>query len=264
MYLDTYKSIDLYAMKEQELLINVLSEFKTIGLASLPTDNLMCRQESKFILNSKQLVTCLRFFKNDFNILCIEGNLEHKYQTKYYDDDNLRSYNDHHRGKGRRFKIRKRRYLSNGQNFFEIKLRDNKKYIHKFRISSEFEVDQINSDENKMALTHLPELKNLKHSVKLLNNYTRIVLAGKDDNLRITFDANILFSVGSKVQQLDDIVIAEFKYEIHPTDYIQKIINLGVIPTSFSKYCIGTALLNKNVKRNNFKSNLVKIKQWNF
>lgn len=249
----------------EEKIASLLQCYSSVKLSDIQSGNagLMKRQETKFILTQDQLLTCLEMFKNDFSVLVINENCTHRYNTRYYDTEDLQSYNDHHRGKNVRFKIRKRKYISNGESFFEIKLRSNKKSINKYRIPSNFEENEINETEQQYIKSYLPTFEKRLYNFILQNDYTRIVLINKGKNLRITFDYNIAFLCGDNSIHINNIVIAEFKYNKMPKDYIQKMTNLGVCSTSFSKYCIGTAILNDKVKRNNFKTNLIKIKQWN-
>lgn len=242
---------------------SILSKYSTLGLSDLPKEFLMRRQETKFILNTEQLLNCLELFRNECAALIINESLTHKYESKYFDSDDLKSYNDHHRGKSQRFKMRKRKYHSNGATFFELKLRNNKKYIQKFRIPSDFSKNYIVDEEKNLIYKHLSGSDFTQQKLVLQNDYDRIVLINSDRRLRITFDYNISFYSGNQSSQIDDVVIAELKYEKIPKDYIDEMTKLGASQTSFSKYCVGTAILNPNVKRNNFKQNLVKIKKWN-
>lgn len=250
----------------EEKIASFLHKYSTVKLSDLQIGSreLMKRQETKFILTQEQLLTCLDLFTNDCSVLVINNNFTHSYKTKYFDTENLESYTDHHRGKSERFKIRKRKYISNGKSFFEIKKRNNKKFINKFRIPSTFEAHEINEIEQQFINTYLPVVNEKLYSFILQNDYNRIVLIDNNRDLRITFDFNISFLCGDNSVHLNNVVIAEFKYHKMPKDYIHKMTNLGVSSTSFSKYCIGTAILNDKVKRNNFKTNLIKIKQWNF
>lgn len=241
---------------------NCLNTFETVQLDQFPPGFLMDRSETKFLLNQINLFELLTAF-HDWKILKIE-NMIQEYETTYFDDQLLTSYYDHYRGKANRFKVRKRFYQSTGTSFFEVKRKNNKGLTTKNRLLID-KNDSITAEKTLCFLTD-SSLTIVPNDLKeqLHNRFSRIVLVDGSLSKKMTVDFNLSFQKEEESKEIKDCAIIELKYLSYPTSDIKKIINLGGIESSFSKYCIGTALLNKDVKINAFKPILIKINQWNF
>ena len=85
---------------------------------------------------------------------------------------------------------------------------------------------------------------------------------------RITIDFNLRFESEQKTikDETNHIVIAEVKQEkLDRTSCFYKLMKENSIrPSSMSKYCIGTSLLNKELKANRFKKNFRVLIKNNF
>ena len=57
----------------------------------------------------------------EYNILEVNNDKFSEYESLYFDQEDFKFYNDHHRGKSNRLKIRIRKYKSNGLAFLEVK-----------------------------------------------------------------------------------------------------------------------------------------------
>ena len=99
----------------------------------------------------------------------------------------------------------------------------------------------------------------------LWNFFTRITLVSKTVNERLTIDLNLGFQDfrNGIEKEISHIIIAEVKQEKASINshFIKVMRKYHVQQSGMSKYCIGTALTNKEVKSNNFKERILKIKK---
>ena len=93
----------------------------------------------------------------------------------------------------------------------------------------------------------------------LWNDFTRLTLVSRTSQERLTIDLNLSFESTSK-KELNYLVIAEVKREGNsPSEFIKIIKDKHIRQGSMSKYCIGSVLLQKKLKYNNFKPQLLAI-----
>ena len=99
----------------------------------------------------------------------------------------------------------------------------------------------------------------------LWNNFSRITLVHKTDNERLTIDMNLSFNLYNeeKDKKISHLIIAEVKQKkmLLESDFIKVMRKNHIRMSGMSKYCIGTALLNKKIKSNNFKERILRIKK---
>ena len=82
---------------------------------------LMNRVDTKFTISEKQFLEVFVDLKDEYNILEVNNDKFSEYESLYFDQEDFKFYNDHHRGKSNRLKIRIRKYKSNGLAFLEVK-----------------------------------------------------------------------------------------------------------------------------------------------
>lgn len=242
-----------------------LTSFHSFQLTDLAESFLMDRLETKFLLEQKQLFALLRAYKY-WKVLAFDDEMEpyvQSYVTTYYDDKNLTSYYDHYRGKANRFKLRKRFYDSTQQTYIEIKQKNNKGQTNKKRSLLKKDQDVTSSKIDDLVRLEKLELSFSDFKEQLTSKFSRVVLVDPLFEKKMTIDFNLRFEKGQEVKAINEQVVIELKYRKSPRLDIKKITNLGAKESSFSKYCIGTALLNQSVKKNSFKPTLIKINQWN-
>jgi len=119
---------------------HLLEGLQTLSLIELDKVKLLDRHDTKFVFNQVQLPLILDKIKPFYRILKISNDLVFTYDTTYFDTDNFLFYNQHHNENRKRFKVRFRKYSSNSNTFFEIKIKNNKNYTVKKRLM----VDEMN------------------------------------------------------------------------------------------------------------------------
>lgn len=245
---------------------SVLDNFESYQLHELNNANLMNRVDSKFLLPISFLPALLEQLKSQYKMLDIAGSRYFSYHNQYFDTPDMNFYLDHHNGKLNRYKVRKRSYVDNATEFLEVKLKNNQKRTIKTRIELP-KGSNITTDYSQFIVQEMKR-KSISLDVTQQSGYKRIALANEAKAERITFDFDLWFQNkrGSIEVKLPGFFIAELKQrkknKLSP--FYQLMSKHRVFPTSFSKYCIGCALLYpETIKANRFKSVLSRVKQLN-
>lgn len=250
-------------MLKQQFL-NVLDQYSPISLSEMDEVKLMNRVDTKFAFQASDLTKILEIIMADYRVFEIEGTRTPSYESQYFDDDDYSLYHDHHKGKMSRFKVRVRKYVESNLHFLEIKHkfkgRTNKRRItaDKFdTILSQNQTDFIDEAMNEHMDLH----------PCLWNSFQRITLVGRNFNERLTFDFNIQFKWEDKVENFDNLIIAELKQERtnRNSPFFKVMKDMTIRPYRLSKYCIGSIELHgkENLKYNRFKKKLLKLKEIN-
>lgn len=237
---------------------NQLQLFEPINLLEMERVSLMNRTDMKFVFEIDLLPVLLSTIQPFYRSLQINGKRIFNYKTDYFDTDDFQMFTDHSNGKQNRFKIRYREYIGSNLSFLEVKFKNNKGRTLKSRISSCFG-DKITSPVDiKFIEENTPFLHDqLKYA--LTNEFTRITLVNKKEKERLTLDFSLRFNKESLINRLPNLVIVEVKQEEINLNspVVQVLRKYGIRQVSFSKYVSGAIMLNKNLKYNQFKANML-------
>ena len=241
---------------------NTLKHLKKVSLADLDQVRLMNRTDQKFCLHINHLPKILEAVQNDYSILAIEGETIFNYDNTYFDTPDDQMFLSHQNGKLNRHKVRLRKYVQTDNNFLEVKFKNNKGRTIKKRIEREgfesvFTHDELNfiSNSNKYSGIQLEP--------KINSHFHRLTLVDKEFTERITIDMFPGFKNKDKEITLNNLVIIEIKQSkaAKPAVIINVLKENKIRKQGFSKYCIGRALLEDEIKKNNFKPLLIKIEK---
>ncbi|GHB68299.1 VTC domain-containing protein [Psychrosphaera saromensis] len=243
---------------------NLLASFDSYQLTDLSNANLMNRVDSKFILPMSFLPELLGELKSMYRVLDIAGKRCFSYYNQYLDTPAMDLYQAHHNGKLNRYKVRRRCYVDTATEYLEVKLKNNQKRTVKTRI-------KLSTDKNNDAdcLEFLAQEMHGKYAdlhVIQQGGYKRMAFANEEKAERLTLDFDLWYNSKDSDNQvkLPGFFIAELKQSkiSKSSPFYQLMSKHHIFPTSFSKYCIGCALLYPNqIKVNQFKSVLSRIKQ---
>lgn len=236
-----------------------------ISLEEMSGIKLMNRTDTKYVATISQLLAFLQAVEGKYYIQEINGIRLASYHTTYFDTDDNEMYVMHHNGKLVREKIRVRTYVDSQITFLEVKNKNNHKRTNKKRITVDA-VDSLSREQERV----LPFLG--KHAWYTLdeirpvieNRFNRITLVNFAKTERLTIDFNLRFHnlLTDEERKLEHVTIIELKRDgnvFSPSlDIFRK---LRIHRSGFSKYCMGCALTNKNLKRNNFKERLNLIRK---
>ncbi|MBP6455508.1 MAG: VTC domain-containing protein [Chitinophagaceae bacterium] len=241
---------------------SILNQFQAITLDELNAVQLLNRMDSKYILPISLLPKILNEIKENQFILEIEHHRFFNYETDYFDTEDFQFYKDHHNGYINRVKVRCRKYLENNLHFYEIKRKLFGTRTDKTRkviatLPEELEENQYD-EINYKRLENKPLIKTIS------NKFKRITLCNKNFTERISIDFDISFlNQKGDIVHLDYLSIIEVKQS--KVDVMSGTIQIlkrnKIYPSGFSKYSLGVALLEKNIKHNNFKPQLLKLEK---
>ncbi len=241
-----------------------VNQFDPISLKDMDSVRLMNRTDTKYVLSNQLLPELLSEIRNDYYSLEINQERVFGYQSLYFDTIRNSMYLAHHNGKVNRYKVRMRRYVANDLCFLEIKrkIKGTRTVKHRRKIPS---IDAMLAGESQEYINRYTPFGEESLEAKIYTNFDRITLVNKALNERVTIDTNLLFSHNGWEKVLKNIVIIELKRDgssgISPL--LQALNRHRIFPQGFSKYCIGRAMIEENIKRNNFKERITKINKLN-
>lgn len=232
---------------------NIIRRFREISLFEMDEVKLMNRTDRKFWFHSDLIDEILEEIEEEYFVLEIEGDRLLPYLTTYYDTESDEMYNNHHRGKLNRYKVRRRNYAKTDSSFLEVKFKSNKGRTVKVRRESDYYNDKFDNSDEDFLRDNTPYLPNRLHKV-LENSFKRLMLVGKAMNERCTIDNGIQFVCGDNQVKMDNLVVVEVKSDGRNHSAIIDALKRRRLKSSgFSKYCIGRSLVDDSLKINNFK-----------
>jgi len=239
---------------------DLLNDFETISLDELDKVRLLDRQDTKFVFNQAQLPWILERIKPFYRILEINDSSVFRYDNTYFDTDGLLFYKQHHNENRNRFKVRFRKYSSSSKFFFEIKIKNNKNRTIKKRLPLD-EINKCLGEQEKKMVSEIIGLSANQLNPILDIQFSRITLADKNFNERLTIDTNLSALNGTTSRIFDQLVISEIKQKKYnsKSDFIQILRNFKIPEMRFSKYCMGMMKVHKEIKHNRFKPKLLQI-----
>lgn len=245
-----------------EAINNTMSQFEKVTLDEMSGVQLMNRIDNKYVIPAVHLPGILDRISDQYYALEIEGLRLMKYSTLYFDSPNLDFYNRHHNGLLNRYKVRQRKYEETDTSFFEVKFKNNKGVTQKSRIH----IDEITHRLNEKQCDFLSEISPLngnKLEPVLWVYYQRATLVSKAMNERLTIDVNLNFEFDGSECSMSHLVILEAKRDraLKVTPILSELRNLKILPSGFSKYCMGLASVRDDVKRNRFKPRFRKLEK---
>lgn len=238
----------------------ITSQFQPISLEDINRRaSLQTRADNKYFLPWERFTAFMETLQPMHVILEIGGQRVFTYDTQYFDTVGLGSYWDHVQKRRKRFKCRSRRYVDNGQYFFEIKLKSGRGETVKHKIAySEAEWGCVSPtaaaflEECLRSSYDMTFVEPLVPTLRTL--YQRITVAALDGTERITCDLNLAFGANNRWQgrMAPNYVLVETKSSRGRGEADKKLWSLGARPSSGSKYCLGLSLVQPSLRSNPF------------
>ena len=245
----------------------LVRRFSPISLAELNAKaEMLRRRDNKYVIERTIMQEALKEFVDYFDVLEIDGRRSFTYDTCYFDSSDFECYRDHHRGRRQRIKVRIRNYIESDLCFVEVKLKDKRGETIKKRLAhdpsraqelDDRALDFVQSCHSALYKRAFPY--ELERAVDM--RYKRVTLVAKDGGERMTIDNKLCFMSGGATQRVgDDKFIVETK-SANGNGIADKVLrSLHRHPSKHcSKYCTATAILNADVKSNNFKMVMRKL-----
>ena len=254
----------------------ILNRYEPITLEEMKDIRLMNRIDTKFVTTVPVLKRLLELAREDYFVQETGGLRISPYYTLYFDTADCAMYNRHEAGHLVRQKLRIRSYVDAGLNFLEVKTKNNHGRTKKKRMTMEG-FDAVNPDhairferQDEQYIIYDNFLREHLYydpatlSEQLENRFDRITLVNKAKTERLTIDSNLRFHniATDNFRFMGDIVIIELKRDgLKPSPILSKLLELRIHPHGFSKYCIGSALTNHDLRRNRIKPRLHSIEK---
>lgn len=255
----------------------ILTQYDPITLDEMKDIRLMNRIDTKFVTTVPVLCQLLEKAREDYFVQETGGLRISPYYTLYFDTETCAMYNRHEAGHLVRQKLRIRSYVDAGLNFLEVKTKNNHGRTKKKRMAME-EFDAKNPshdivfDRHDATFVAYDEFlrSHLRYepaslTEQLENRFDRITLVNKGKTERLTIDTNLRFHniATGNFRSMGDIVIIELKRDgLKPSPILGKLNELRIHPHGFSKYCIGSALTNDDLRRNRIKPRLHSVERF--
>lgn len=239
----------------------ILKDFHPISLDEMDSVKMMNRTDNKFFFRASLLQEILLKAKNKYRVLEINKIRQFNYTSTYFDTPGLFFYYEHINERYNRYKIRQRKYVETGTEFFEVKFKTNKNKTLKSRIENT--TSSILNEATEKFLRKKTPFHNGMIIPVLKNDFIRITLVNNALTERATLDFNLSFDKEGKCTDFSGIGIAEVKQDENSgeSDLMAILKELGIRPGGISKYCLGVATLVNDVKINSIKPKLNKIKK---
>ncbi len=242
-------------------ILHLLDQLPPISLDEMKDIKLMNRIDKKYLATIGQLEQLLVLAQGKYMVQQIEGKRYNRYHTIYLDTPDEEMYTMHHNGRLVRQKVRVRTYLDSGDTFLEVKNKNNHGRTKKKRMVVSG-VHTLHEDDGDMLLAKYANYLLADLVPKVENRFERITLVNMAKTERLTIDCHVKFHhcETDKHETFDLLVIIELKRDGNVYSPVKDMLReLRIKPSGFSKYCIGSALTNPNLKRNRFKPRFKKI-----
>ena len=250
---------------------DIIRKYDPICLDEMSGIKLMNRTDTKFVTTVDRLKLLLMRARDDYRAQEVDGKRIASYYTAYFDTPDNNMYVVHQNGHVGRQKLRIRSYMDSGLNFLEVKTKNNHGRTKKKRVDM-VGFDPMHPDHGIRFMRQDDQYrlydeflrKHLRYdptilSEQLENHFNRITLVNRAKTERVTIDSGLCFHnmVTGKDVDLTGLVIIELKRDgLQPSPILGILRELRIKPCGFSKYCMGSALTNPALKRNNFKERL--------
>lgn len=243
-------------------LSNLVQSMDRIDLQGMDAVALMDRMDTKYCLPTAKLIEALEPVKDQYRILCVNGQCMTEYATLYFDTPELELFNRHVRGCSNRYKVRSREYLSSHVSFLEVKHKTPRERTVKQRITTPQFTTNLTGGVSEWLVEVYP-FDSSRLKAALWNTFCRLTLVSKACCERVTIDVELGFSHTTRQITLPGLAVVEIKTDHDNQGSIlqQRLRGMQQHPQGFSKYCMGVALTYDNVKKNNLKPGLLSIQK---
>lgn len=235
---------------------DILQGFDSVTLEEMGRVRLMNRTDMKFVTTLPKLQSLLEMARGEYKVQQVNGRRNMPYYTLYFDTPDHAMFIAHQDGRATRQKVRVRSYVDSDLSFLEVKNKNNKGRTDKQRIR----VDSPSLQGEALDFLH----SRIRYAPECLsglleNRFYRVTLVNRSFTERLTIDTGLRFHnmENGNGSSLEKLVIIELKRDGNSSSPIREMLRkLHIHPAGFSKYCMGTALTDHQLKQNRFKPRL--------
>jgi len=244
----------------------IVDLLEPIGLDALVQEaDLQTRVDRKYLVVPEVIEKVINELSPSLKALEFVGTRHFRYQSVYFDTGDFRSFHEHLQGRRHRFKIRTRTYLDSGECQLEVKLKGGRSETVKSRLPYDPADALVLTSEGIRFIECLIDepLSTVDLRPVLTSNYTRSTLVDVEAQTRMTCDVALRWHTStSSTDNLVRYVLVETKTSgpLSAADVLLR--TYGHRPMSISKYCLGVALLNSEVRANPWHRTLRRHFDW--
>jgi VTC domain-containing protein len=242
----------------------------TAGLATIDLDeligrgSLLTRVDRKYALSSSDAAMALELVDpGTTRVLAIDGVRNLGYTSVYLDTAGLDTFLLAARERRRRFKVRTRRYESNGAAFLEVKTRFREQTV-KHRLPGEHLRDGLLSEAGRQFVAETLRGAGVRDQVagrlhdSLRVDYRRVTLFHEPTASRVTIDTGLTWwdtRTGAWLSR-PELAVIETKSAGRPAGMDRLLWSLGHRPDRISKYATALAALHPHLPGNKWRRTL--------
>jgi hypothetical protein len=227
-----------------DAIVAALSSFRGAPRELVERRVLQQRIDRKYVFAADLLEPMLAELSAHFSLVLAASAPLATYNTVYFDTPERLLYHNHRRGRMPRHKVRVRHHVERRLSFLEIKCKTGDSRTRKARTERPFGALAFDSDAEAFVAGSCPVAPDLLVP-QVWMTFRRITLVGNDIDERVTIDCDLGVAAGQQSRQLPGVAVVEVKQARHRNDTasIRALRSLHLRERAFSKYCIGTALL---------------------
>ena len=219
--------------------------FATAPSALVLSRSLQQRVDRKFLLSELRLPSLLSRLQPSFSALAAGHTFWARYDSIYFDTPERLLYHAHRRDRLPRFKVRIRRHLDRQLAFLEIKRKEANRRTTKYRLPVPLSQWELCQREIAFIAEHVPDGSRSPLQAIMSVSFQRLTLVANETIERLTLDRALHFGSAEQDVHMGRLVVGEVKQEqfINRSGSVGAFRAIRAREESFSKYCIGTALL---------------------
>ena len=221
---------------------------------------MLTRVDRKYVVPTHRLDELIALMNPATQVLEIQGAIEQRYASCYFDTPELHSFMDTAHKRRRRYKVRMRSYLDSELSFLEVKTRGPRGHTVKKRMKYDFnQAERMElSREGRLWVAERLEAAQCFDGVDrvdsllpvLSGSYTRSTLLMADGQGRATIDTRLNWDSWGRELDAPHIAIIETKSGAAPSDLDRLWWANGIRPSRISKYATAMALLTSDLQTN--------------
>jgi len=231
-------------------LTELLAQFEPISLEELDrAAALQRRVDNKYLITHEQFARLAARLRRDHRVLEIDGERDSAYESVYFDTESLRCFEHHVADRRPRFKARSRLYQATGTCVFEVKLKRADGETDKRHLDQSVKAHgRLTLEAREFARRTLADVGLDAGDLRptLITSFVRVTFGSDAASARATCDLRVSFSLphGPAVHMREDYCLVETKSEQGQSPADRVLSELGAGQRSFSKYVVGTQVLN--------------------
>lgn len=231
--------------------------FATAHPALVLSRSLQQRVDRKFLFSERGLPSLLSRLQPSFSALTAGHTVWAQYDSIYFDTSACLLYHAHRRDRLPRFKVRIRRHVTRQLAFLEIKRKDANRRTTKYRLPMPMTQSVLSERESAFIAESVPAIAGCGLAAVLSVSFQRLTLVANEAMERLTLDRGVVFGTVRRSVEMPSLVIGEVKQNqvMNRSGSVAAFRVIRAREESFSKYCIGTALLS-DAPANVFKPSL--------